>query len=102
MEKIEQRERASLDRDLKREAPRRVVRQEQLQAAARAEGLDARGAKKGWRTDARLLEEEGLSDEFNVEAAMDTSAEDSRKQRKSWKQRGKEKGHKKGRGKGYG
>ena len=83
MEKTEQRERASLDRDLKREALRRVVRQEQLQAAARAEGLDARGAKKGWRTNARLLEEEGLSDEFNVEAAMDTSAEDNRVERQT-------------------
>lgn len=115
MEKIEQRERVSLERDLKREALQRMLRQEQLRAAARAEGLEVREASaeaEFLRTDPRLLEEGAFGREFNEEAsasAEDTRGEEGkgeedsgRKSRRSWKQRGQEKARKHGRGRGGG
>ena len=116
MEKIEQRERASLERDLKREALQRMLRQEQLRAAAKAQGLEVREASaeaEFLRTDPRLLEEGAFGREFNEEAsasAEDTHGEEGEgedngglKSRRSWKQRGQDKGHKhsRRRGKGY-
>lgn len=109
IEKIEKRERASLDRDLKREMLQRMVRQEQLRAAAKAEGLDSREAAEILRTDPRLLEERAFQDEFNHEAAGDHHYDDDdhggdddggHKKKRSWKQRAKDKGIKQGRGRG--
>tara|TARA_R100000935_G_C2836813_1_gene168563 strand:- start:417 stop:2063 length:1647 start_codon:yes stop_codon:yes gene_type:complete len=112
MEKIEQRERASLERDLKREALRRMLRQEQLRAAARAEGRDVRAEADILQTDPRLLEEGAFGRTFNAEASAEAEdarddrgegeEEGGRKQRRSWKQRGQDKGHKHGRGRGNG
>lgn len=111
VEKIAKRERASLERDLKQEMLQRMVRQEQLRAAAKAEGLDAREAAHILHTDPRLLEERAFQDEFNHEAAGDhhyddddrsgDGDDDGHKKKRSWKQRAKDKGLKQGRG-GYG
>jgi hypothetical protein len=110
IEKIEKRERASLERDLKREMLQRMVRQEQLRAAAKAKGLDTREAADILRTDPRLLEEYAFQDEFNHEAAGDHHYDDDgdhggdddggHKKKRSWKQRAKDKGLKQGRGRG--
>ena len=109
IERIEKRERASLERDLKREMLQRMVRQEQLRAAAKAQGLDAREAADILRTDPRLLEERAFQDEFNHEALGDDHYEDDdhggddddgHKKKRSWKQRAKDKGLKQGRGRG--
>ena len=110
IEKIEKRERASLERDLKREMLQRMVQQEQLRAAAKAEGLDTREAADILRTDPRLLEEYAFQDEFNHEAAGDHHYDDDsdhggdddggHKKKRSWKQRAKDKGVKQGRGRG--
>ncbi len=109
IEKIEKRERASLERDLKREMLQRMVRQEQLRAAAKAEGLDTREAADILRTDPRLLEERAFQDEFNHEALGDDhyddddhggDDDDGHKKKRSWKQRAKDKGLKQGRGRG--
>ena len=111
MEKIEHREKVSLERDLKREALRRMLREEQMRAAMRAEGLAADEERAALRTDPRLLEEGAFQDEFNREAAGDHHYDDDphggdddagRKPRKSWKQRREEKGLSRGRGKGGG
>ncbi|MFN8681300.1 hypothetical protein ACDP63_09115 [Paracoccus sp. P2] len=118
MEKIEQREKSSFERDLKREALQRMLRQEQLRAAAKAQGLEVREASaeaEFLRTDPRLLEEGAFGREFNEEAAAmeaddgrddhgEGEEEGSRKPRRGWKRRGQDKGHKhgRGRGKGYG
>lgn len=109
IEKIEKRERASLDRDLKREMLQRMVRQEQLRATAKAEGLGTREAADILRTDPRLLEERAFQDEFNHEAVGEDHYEDDdrggddddgHKKKRSWKQRAKDKGLKQGRGRG--
>lgn len=109
IEKIEKREHASLERDLKREMLQRMVRQEQLRAAAKAEGLDTREAADILRTDPRILEEYAFQDEFNHEAVGDHHYEDDdrggddddgHKKKRSWKQRAKDKGLKQGRGRG--
>lgn len=109
IEKIENRERASLERDLKREMLQRMVQQEQLRAAAKAEGLDTREAADILRTDPRLLEERAFQDEFNHEAPGDDhyddddrggDDDDGHKKKRSWKQRAKDKGIKQGRGRG--
>lgn len=109
IEKIEKRERASLDRDLKREMLQRMVQQDQLRAAAKAEGLDSREAAEILRTDPHLLEERAFQDEFNHEAAGDHhyddddhggDDDDGHKKKRSWKQRAKDKGLKQGRGRG--
>lgn len=116
MEKIEQREKASLERDLKREALLRMLRQERLRAAAKAQGLEVRETSaeaEFLRTDPRLLEEGAFGRAFNEEAvAMEADdggddhgegeEEGGRKPRRSWKQRGQDKGHKHGRGRGNG
>lgn len=109
IEKIEKRERASLERDLKREMLQRMVQQEKLRAAAKAEGLDTREAADILRTDPRLLEERAFQDEFNHEATGDHhyddddrggDDDDGHKKKRSWKQRAKDKGIKQGRGRG--
>lgn len=110
IEKIEKRERASLERDLKQELLQRLVRQEQLRAAAKARGLDAAEAADLLRTDPRLLEERAFQDEFNHEAAGDHHYDDDNRdgdddddghnKKRSWKQRAKDKGLKQGRGRG--
>lgn len=116
MEKIEQRENASLERDLKREALRRMLRQEQLRAAAKAQGLEVREVSaeaEFLRTDPRLLQEGAFGRAFNEEAAAmeaddggddhgEGEEEGSRKPRHNWKQRGQDNGHKRGHGNGYG
>ncbi|WP_065331627.1 relaxase/mobilization nuclease domain-containing protein [Tritonibacter mobilis] len=103
--KSEQRERASLARDRKREALQKIFQQEQQRAAAKAE---AAKAQEEMRTDRHLLEEDALAEEFNKEAQLDLfedegQAEDEgRKPRHSWKERFHGKGTKKGRGRrGY-
>lgn len=109
MEKIEKRERASLERDFKREMLQRMVQQEQLRAAAKVEGLDTREAAEILRTDPRLLEERAFQDEFNHEAVGEDhydddghggDDDDGHKKKRSWKQRAKDKGLKQGRGRG--
>lgn len=112
MEKIEQRERASLERDLKREMLQRMVRQEQLRAAAKSEGRELGAEGEMLRTDPRLLEEGALGKEFDEAVYADQRDHhsdddgedqgDQRKQRRSWKQRSQEKGLKRGRGRGGG
>ncbi len=116
MEKTEQREMASFERDLRREALQRMLRQEQLRAAAKAEGLEVRETSaeaEFLRTDPRLLEEGAFGRAFNEEAAAieaddggddrgEGEEEGGRKPRRSWKQRGQDKGHRHGRGRGNG
>lgn len=63
--KIANREEASLQCDLKREALRRMLRQERLRASAKSERLGIAEAEL-LRTDPRLLEEGGLSGEFDA------------------------------------
>ena len=112
MEKIEQRERASLERDLKREMLQRMVRQEQLRAAAIAAGRERGAEAELLRTDPRLLKEGALGNEFEEAVYADQRDHhgddddedqgDQRKQRRNWKQRSQDKGLKRGRGRGGG
>jgi hypothetical protein len=105
IEKIEKRERASLERDLKREALRRMMEFERKREEARREALSG----ETLRTDPRLLEEYAFQHEFNHEAAGDHHYDDDdrggdddggHKKKRSWKQRAKDKGLKQGRGRG--
>ena len=102
--KIANREEASLRRDLKREALKRMIERERRLQAAQQD------RREGLRTDQRLLEEDGLAEEFDAAAYdaqgqhEDGDGEDrgGRKPRRSWKQRAQEKAKKHGRGKGSG
>lgn len=104
LDKIAQRERQSLARDLKRDALLRMQQQE----AARAQ--QSYGEDADLQTDRSLLEEGALGQEFNAEAQLEGDAGDDdnrdngRKPRRSWKQRSRDKGVKRGqdRGRGYG
>lgn len=106
IEKIEKRERASLERDLKRDALRRMMELERKREEARRAPLSG----ETMRTDPRLLEEYAFQDEFNHEAAGDHHYDDDgdhggdddggHKKKRSWKQRAKDKGIKQGRGRG--
>ncbi len=103
LEKIDKREERSFQRDLKRTALRKLRLQEALQVDAKQE------EKVEIITDARLLEEAALRQEFNAEAVPDGDGdyedgegEDDRGPRKSWKQRELERQLKRGPGKGKG
>lgn len=102
LDKIEQRECKSLERDLKREADLRMQEQEAMRAEL------AREQQAELRTDPDLLEEGAIGRTFNTEAQKDADAgddggdEDGRKPRRSWKQRAQDKRIKRGRGKGDG
>lgn len=107
IEKIEKREYASLERDLKREALRRMMAQERQREEARRQDL----RDDLLLTDPHLLEEGGFRDEFNMEAAGDHHHDEDGdggdedgglKKKRTWKERSKGKGTKRKGGRGYG
>jgi len=109
LDKIDRRERRSLERDLKREALREKFRQAG-QHDADDQGVDEKEAVRAAKTDPRLAQEGALGDEFNAAARVQQGQSDSDggsddsgdDQRKSWKRRADEVGQKRGRGRGGG
>ncbi|MCB9959702.1 MAG: relaxase [Rhodospirillaceae bacterium] len=96
LEKIEQRERNSLERDLRRENALALI----------AERALMQQQQQGWRaTDPRLLEDDGLATAFNAAAqgADDgDDGDDTRTAKKSWKARADGFGSRRSRKRGFG
>lgn len=101
LDKIDRRERHSLERELKREAIRERTEHHEKQSA------QANEKPKSQKTDPRLLEDGALGDEFNAQAQAeqgersDDGSDDGDDLRKSWKQRAEDMGQKRGRGRGF-
>ncbi|PWK51649.1 hypothetical protein C8D95_1182 [Silicimonas algicola] len=102
LDKIDRRERVSLERDLKREALMERTKKKEKRAAEDKDKVRVQ------RTDPRLLDEGALGQEFNAEArasqgesADDGDGDDGGDLRKSWKQRADEIGQRRGRGCGF-
>lgn len=101
LDKIDRRERVSLERDLKREAMKERAKRNERQVPEEKE--TARVEK----TDPRLLEDGALGQEFNAEAAHqgesagEGDGDDGSDLRKSWKARSEEIGQRRGRGRGF-
>lgn len=102
LDKIDRRERSSLERDLKREAIRERAEHDEKQSA------QAKEKSQSQKTDPRLLEDGALGDEFNAEAQADQGersddrgGDDSDDLRKSWKARTEEIGQRRTRSRGF-
>jgi hypothetical protein len=102
LDKIDRRERISLERDLKRDALKERAKRHEKQSPEQKETTRIE------KTDPRLLEDGALGQEFNAEAqasqgesAGDGDGDDGRDLRKSWKQRADEMGQRCGRGRGF-
>lgn len=104
LDKIDRRERVSLERDLKREGLMERTKKKEKVAAEDKDEVRVQ------RTDPRLLDEGALGQEFNAEAQVsqgdsaddgDGDGDDGGDLRKSWKQRAEEMGQRRGRGRGF-
>lgn len=102
LDKIDRRERVSLERDLKREALKERAKKEEKLVAEEKDQVRLQ------RTDPRLLDEGALGQEFNAESqvsqgdsADDGDGDDGGDLRKSWKQRAEEMGQRRGHGRGF-
>ncbi len=119
LEKIEQRERKSLERDLKREALVKMRLREQMRAQAKNAAREQARGEPLWETDPRLLEEGAFGRAFNEEAVIEHAefhGDDDEgegesggrqprthaKGRRRWRDRENERGIKQGRSKGRG
>jgi hypothetical protein len=108
LDKIDRRERASLERDLKREALKAWKKREEEQHDREEQAPEEQEAIRVDQTDPRLTRDGALGDEFNAashagqgEAAGDEGGDDGRSMRKSWKQRANDVGQKRGHSRGY-
>lgn len=100
LDKIDRRERVSLERDLKREALMERAMKKEKRVPEEIDEVRVQ------RTDPRLLDEGALGQEFNAEARAShgEGADDGDGDgdlRKSWEQRAEEIGQRRGRGRGF-
>lgn len=107
LDKIDRRERASLERDLNREALKARVREEEKHDREE-QAPEEQEAIRVDQTDPRLTQSGALGEKFNAatqagqgESTGDDDGDDGRSMRKSWKQRSDDMAQKRGRSCGY-